>query len=91
MIVSPKQLDTSGQHSHNFGSSYSINNDTASLQTVIAALCMKQKSICELCGRNGHKADACIIRGPKFLPTILIRKINQFNALHGKEPNEPQR
>ena len=37
----------------------------------------------------GHKADACIIRGPKFLPPIIRRNINQFNALHGEEPNKP--
>ena len=31
-----------------------------------------------------HKADACIIRGPKFLLPSLRRKMNQFNALHGQ-------
>ena len=43
------------------------------------------------CGTIGHKTDACIIRGPKFLSPSLIRNINQFNALHGEEPNEPPR
>ena len=71
MIGSPKKLTTSGQHSHYFRSSSSINNDTASLQTVIAALRTIQRSICEFCGRIGHKADACIIRGPKFLRQSL--------------------
>ena len=52
---------------------------------------MRQKSICECCGRIVHKSDACIIRGPKFLPLILSRNINQFNALHGEEPKEPPR
>ena len=52
---------------------------------------MRQKSICECCGRIGHKADACIIRGPKFLPPSLRRKMNQFNALHGDEPKETPR
>ena len=37
--------------------------------------------------RNGHKADACIICGLKFLSPSLRRKINNFNALHGEEPN----
>ena len=50
---------------------------------------MRQKSICECCGRIGHKADACIIRGPKFLPPSLRIKINRFNALHGEKTNEP--
>ena len=50
-----------------------------------------QKSICEFCRKIGHKADACIIRGPKFLPTIIRRNINQFNALHGDEPKQSPR
>ena len=82
-IGSPTTLTTSGQRSHNFGPSYSSNNDAATLQPVIVALRMRQKSICECCGRIGHKADACIIRGPKFLPPSLRRKMNQLNALHG--------
>ena len=39
----------------------------------------------------GNKDYACIIRGPKFLPPILRRKINQFNSFHGGEPTEPPR
>ena len=64
-------LNTSGQRSHYFGPSYSINNDAATLQQFIEALCMRQKSICELCGRIGHKSDACIIRGPKSSHQVL--------------------
>ena len=91
IIGAPTTFATSGRISHHFSTSYSINNDTASLQTVISYLCMRQKSICELCRRIGHKSDACIIRGQKFLPLSLRRNINQFNALHGEEPNEPPR
>ena len=47
--------------------------------------------ICKLCGRIGHKSDACIIRGPKLLPSSIRRNINQFNDLHGEEPNDPPR
>ena len=32
-----------------------------------------------------------MICGPKFLPPSLIIVMNQFNALHGEEPNEPPR
>ena len=49
---------------------------------------MRQKSICECCVRIGHKADACIICGPKFIPPSLTRKVNQFSAIHGDEPKE---
>ena len=91
MIGDPKTLTTSGQRSHHFGPSSPRNNDAATLQPFIAAICMRQKSICECCGRIGHKADACIIRGPKLLPLSLRRKINQLNALHGDEPKEPPR
>ena len=35
-----------------------------------------------------HKADACIIRGPKFLLPSLIINMDQFNAFHGEETNE---
>ena len=52
---------------------------------------MRQKSICECFGIIGHKADVCIIRGPKFLPPSLRIKINQFNAHHGNEPKEQPR
>ena len=68
MIGAPTTLTASGQHSHHFSPSSSINNDAAYLQTVIAALRTRQNSICEFCGRIGHKYDACIIRGPEFLP-----------------------
>ena len=91
MIGAPTTLTTSGHRSHNFGSSLSSNNDATTLQPVILALRMRQKLICECCGRIGHKADACIIRGPKFLPPSLRIMMNQFNALHGDEPKEPPR
>ena len=39
----------------------------------------------------GHKADYCIIRGPKFLLSSLIIKINQSNTIHGEEKNDPLR
>ena len=91
MIGSPTTLTTSGQRSHHFIPSSSINNYEATLQPFIAALHMIQKSICEYCGRIRHKADSCIICGPKFLPPSLRRNMNQFNSLHGDEPNEPPR
>ena len=89
MIGAPTTLTTSGHRSHHFGPSSSSNNDTATLQPVNSDLRMRQKSIFEFCGRIGHKSDACIISGPKLLPTSLRRKINKFNALHGDEPKEP--
>ena len=91
MIGAPNTLTTSVHRYHHFCPSSSSNNDEATLQPVIAALRMRQKSICECCGRIGHKADACIIRGPKFFPPSLRRKMNQFNALHGDETKEPPR
>ena len=91
MIRAPKLFTTSVQSSHHFIPSSSINNDAETLQPIIAALYMRQKSICECCGRIGHKAYTCIICGPKFLPPSLKRNMNQFNALHGDEPNEPPR
>ena len=84
-------LTTSGQRSHNFSPSYSINDYTETLHPVISSLCMIQKSICKFCGSIGHKADDYIIRGPKFLPPSLKINMNQFNVLHGEEPNEPPR
>ena len=87
MIGSPTTLTTSSQRSNNFRPSYSISNDAATLHPGIAALCKRQKSICEFCGRIEHKSDACIIRGPKLLPPSLRRYMNQFNARHGDEPN----
>ena len=91
MIGAPTILTTSGQHYRHFSPSSSIKNYAETLQPVVASLHTRQKSICECCGRIGHKADACIIRCPKFLPTSLRRKMNQFNALHGDEPNETPR
>ena len=83
IIGDPTTLTTSGQHSHHLIPSYTINNDAATLQPVISALRTRQNSICECCGRIGHKDDTCIIRGPKFFPPSLRRKMNQVNALHG--------
>ena len=77
---------TSDQRSHHFIPSSSINNYISYIQPVITVLHLRQKSICEFCGIIGHKADACIICGPKFLPPSLRRKMNQFNAVHGDEP-----
>ena len=88
MIGDRTKFTTSGQRCHNFGPSSSSNNDAASPQPVIAALCMRQKSICEWCGRIGHKYDAFIIRRHKFLPPSLRRNMNQFNALHVDKPKE---
>ena len=34
------------------------------------------------------KYDACIIRGPKFLPPSIRRYMNILNTLHGNEPTE---
>ena len=84
IIGAPTTLTTSYQRSHHFFPLYSIKNDTASLQPVIAAIQMIQKSICKCCGNIVHKDDACIIRGPKFLPPSLRRNMNQFNDLHVK-------
>ena len=47
MIGAPTTLTTSGQHSHYFGPSYSINNYTASLQPVISDIHTIKKSICK--------------------------------------------
>ena len=91
MIGDPTTLTTSGQHSHNSWPSYSINNDAENLQPVVAAFRTRQKSICKCCGIIVHKSDACIIRGPKFLPPSIRINMNQFNALHGNEPKEPPR
>ena len=90
-IGDPTTLTTSDQRSHHFVPLSSSNNYAETLHPVIADLYMRQKSICEFCGRIGHKADAWIIRGPKFLPPILRRKMNQFSAIHGDKPKEPPR
>ena len=89
IIGAPTIFTTSGQRYHHFCPSSSINNDTETLQSVISDLCMRQKIIRGFCGRIGHKADAYIIRGPKFLPPILRINMNPFNVLRGDEPNEP--
>ena len=91
MIGYPKTFTTSGQSSHHFSPSSSINNYTSYIQPFIEALHTRQNIICECCGRIGHKSDACNIRGPKFLPPSLRININQFDELHGEEPNEPPR
>ena len=91
MIGAPTSFTYSGQSSNYFSPPYSINNYTSSLQTVIASLRTIHKSICEWCGRIGHKFDACIICGPKLLPQSHRIKMNQFNSLHGDELNEPPR
>ena len=91
IIWSPTKLTTSGQRSHHFGPSYSTNIDTATLQSVISDFCVLQKIICECCGRIGHKADTCIIRGPEFLPPSLIIKMNKSNTLRDDEPTEVPR
>ena len=51
MIGAPTTLTTSVQRSRHFILSYYSNNNSATLQTVIAALRMIQKIICECCGR----------------------------------------
>ena len=84
MIGAPTKLTTSIQCSHHFVPSSSINNDTEYLKLFIAALRMRQKIICKLCGSIEHNSDACIIHGPKFLPPSLRTKMNQFDALHGE-------
>ena len=90
MIAPPTTFTTSCQRSNSFGPSYSTNIDTSTLQPVIAVLWVRQNIIFECCRRILHKAYACIIRGPNFLPPSLIRNINQFNVLHGdKSTNTP--
>ena len=66
---SPHNLATSVQHSHTFDTSSSTDNDTVTTQLVIEYIILRQKVIWKLCGSIGHKYDACIIRGPNFLPT----------------------
>ena len=57
IIGSPTIFSTSGQQYRHFGPSYYINSDTETFQSVISALRIIQKSICECCGIIGHKAD----------------------------------
>ena len=71
IIGPPTTLGTSGQQYHNFGPSYSTNNDVATIKIVIVNLLMIQKRICECCGRIVYKADACITRVPKYPHQVL--------------------
>ena len=89
MIGSPTMFNTLGQSSLHFFPSSSTKNDTATLQPVIANLCIRQKIICECCGRIGNKVDACIMCEPILLPPSVRIKMNQFNDLHGDELTEP--
>ena len=57
-IGSPTTLVASGQSYHRFFPSSSANNDTETLQPVIAAPHVQQKNTCELCGRIRHKANS---------------------------------
>ena len=58
MIVDPTTLTNLGQKYHIFSPPSSITNDTASLQTVIADLRIRQNSICKFCGSIGKNGDA---------------------------------
>ena len=91
MIGYPTTFTASVQSSHNFGPSSLNKIYTATLRPFIVALCIRQKSIFELCGSVVHKDDSCIICGLKFLPTILRRNTNQFNALHGDKTTDTPR
>ena len=71
MIGYPATLTISGQRSHHLGTSSSTNNDAETLQPVISYLLIIQKTICKYCGSIGHKADACIIHLPSFIPPSL--------------------
>ena len=71
MIGASTKLTTLGHYSHHFRPSSSSNNYAANLHPCIAALFTRQNSICEYCVRIGHKADACIIRGPKYSNQVL--------------------
>ena len=91
IIVSPNKLTSSIQRSQPFSNYYYNNNDKYFLQTFIEALCIRQKITCECYGRIGHKADTCIICGPKFLPYIIRQNMNKLNALRGDKPAETPR
>ena len=71
---------------HHFGPPSSINNDTETIQPVIAALHMRQKSIFECYERIGNMDYAFIMNGHKLISPSLRRKMNQFNSLRGDEP-----
>ena len=64
-------------------------NDTNYLHLFNAYIIGRKNIISECYGRIGHKYDSCIICGRRFLPLIIRRKMNQFNALHGDNPTEP--
>ena len=85
-----KTLTTSGQSFNHFFPSSSINNNTTTCQTIIAAFHMRQNNICEWCVRIEHKSDDCITIVPKFPPLSLKRKTNQSNTFHGDEPTDSQ-
>ena len=91
MIGAPTTLTTSGQRFCRFVPLFSTNNDTATIQPFIAALHVRQKIIFECCGSIGHKANACIIHGPRLIPSSLRIKMNKFNTLHGGETADPPR
>ena len=57
-----------------------------SLHPVIEAICVRHKTICELCGIIVHKADSCVISGTNLLPPRLRINMNKFDALHGNKP-----
>ena len=88
MIGSPITFTTSGQCYHHFCPQSSTNNDTATPQPFIEALRILHRIISECCEIFEHKATARIIHGPNFLPEGLIRRINQFNNLHGDKAND---
>ena len=58
IIGSPTNLTASVRLSHRLVPSSSIKNDIETLQPVIAALCIRQNTICEWCGIIGHKSDS---------------------------------
>ena len=89
IIRAPTILTTSGQSSHNFGTYYSIKNDTVNLHSIVVDLHMWLKIICKCCGSILHYSDACIIRGPKLLQPIIRRDMNQYKSLHGDETTHP--
>ena len=91
MIGNRTNLTSLDQIYHPLGTSSSVNTDTSSHQTVIAALSVRQKIICELFGMIGHKSDSCTICGPNFfLPSLRIN-MDQFNALRDDEHTESPR
>ena len=91
MTWAPTTLSTSSQRYHSFCPSSSTKIDTVTLHTVVAALYVWQDIICEWCGIIGHKDDACIVCGPKFLPPIIKINMNQFNSIRGDVPTDPPR